>query len=168
MATTTSAAETTATALRTAMQARDLDAVVSTFAPDATFRSPLTDRLVFTGHAQIRALTRVILDLLEGLEYTSQATAPGTATLAWHARIAGQPIDGIDLLQLDRDGKIQEFIVFFRPLPAAAAALHAIPAALARAQSPARATTIAVLTQPLVLLTRAGDRLAPRLIGTIA
>ncbi|HLK76089.1 MAG TPA: nuclear transport factor 2 family protein [Streptosporangiaceae bacterium] len=165
---TTTAAETAATALRDAMQARDVDAVVSTFAPDATFRSPLTDRLAFTGHAQIRALTCVLFDLLKDLEYTSQATAPGTATLAWHARLAGQPIDGIDLLQLNQDGKIQEFSVYLRPLPAAATALHTIPAALARAQSPARATTIAVLTQPLVLLTRAGDRLAPRLLGTIA
>lgn len=163
----TSAAETTAAALRSAMLARDLDAVVGTFTPDATFRSPLTDRLRFTGHAEIRALTRVLFDLLKDFQYTSQATGAGTATLAWQARIAGQPIEGIDLLQLGEDGKIREFTVFFRPLPAAAAALQAIPSSLARAHSPARAAAITVLTEPLVLLARAGDHLAPRLVGTI-
>ena len=151
--------------LRTAMEARDVDAVVDAFAPDAVFRSPLTDRLAFTGQSQIRALTDVILDVLTDFRYTGEAADGTTATLTWRARIGGQPIEGIDLLRFRPDGKIAEFTVFFRPLPAAAVALQVIGAGLARQRSPARAAAVSVLTAPLALLARAGDRVGVRLVG---
>ena len=152
--------------LRAAMQARDLDAVVDCFAPDAVFRSPLTDRLAFTGHAQIRALTQVLLEVLTDLCYDDQAAGPGTAILTWHARIGGQPIEGVDQLRFRLDGKIQEFTVFFRPLPAAAVALRVIGTGLARRRHPARAVAVSALTQPLAVLSRVGDRVGVRLVGS--
>ena len=152
--------------LRTAMEARDVDAVVDAFAPDAVFRSPLTDRLAFTGPSQIRALTDVILDVLTDFRYTGEAVDGNTATLTWRARIGGQPIEGIDLVRFRPDRKIAEFTVFFRPLPAAAVALQVIGAGLARRRSPARAAAVSVLTAPLALLARAGDRVGVRLVGS--
>lgn len=152
--------------LRAAMQARDIDAVVECFAPDAVFRSPLTDRLAFTGHAQIRALTEVILDVLTDLCYDDQAAGSGTGILTWHARIGGQPIEGVDQLRFRPDGKIGEFTVYFRPLPAAAVALRVIGTGLARRRHPARAAAVSALTQPLALLSRAGDRVGVRLVGS--
>ena len=152
--------------LRTAMEARDADAVVDAFAPDAVFRSPLTDRLAFTGHAQIRTLTLVILDVLPDLRYTGEAAGESTATLMWRASIGGQPIEGIDQLRFQPDGKIAEATIFFRPLPAAAVALRVIGAGLARRRSPARAAVVSVLTAPLALLARAGDPVGVRLVGS--
>ena len=151
---------------RTAMEAGDADAVVDAFAPDAVFRSPLTDRLAFTGHAQIRTLTQVVLDALTDLRYTGEAAGESTATLTWQARIGGQPIEGADQLRFRPDGKIAEATVFFRPLPAAAAALRVIGAGLARRRSPARAAVVSVLTAPLALLARAGDPVGVRLVGS--
>jgi hypothetical protein len=150
--------------LRTAMEARDADAVVAAFAPDAVFRSPLTDRVAFIGHAQIRALTLVILDVLTDLRYTGGAAGESTASLTWQARVGGQPIEGIDQLRFRPDGKIAEATVFFRPLPAAAVALRMIGAGLARRRSPARAAVVSVLTAPLALLARAGDRVGAGLV----
>lgn len=152
--------------LRAAMQARDADAVVDCFAPDAVFRSPLTDRLAFTGHAQIRALTEVLLEVLTDLHYDDEAAGPGTAILTWHARIGGQPTEGVDQLRLRPDGKIGEFTVYFRPLPAAAEALRVIGTGLARRRHPARAVAVSALTQPLALLSRVGDRVGARLVGS--
>ena len=152
--------------LRAAMEARDVDAVVDCFAPDAVFRSPLTDRLTFTGHAQIRALTQVILDALTDFRYDDQAAGPGTGILTWHARIGGQPIEGVDQIRFRPDGKIGEFTVFFRPLPAAAVALRVIGTGLARRRHPARAAAVSVLTQPLAVLSRAGDRIGVSLVGS--
>jgi hypothetical protein len=146
------------------MEARDVAAVVDAFAPDAVFRSPLTTRLVFTGHEQIGALVPVLFEVLKDLRYTDQAGDGSTGFLAWRARIEDQQIEGVDLLQFGPDGKIKEFTVFFRPLPAAALALRLIGAGLVRRKSPARAVVVSNLARPLAIMTRAGDPIGVRLI----
>jgi hypothetical protein len=146
------------------MEAHDMAAVVDAFAPDAVFRSPLTTRLAFTGHDQIGALVQVLFEVLEDLRYTDQACEGSTGFLAWRARIQDQQIEGVDLLQFGPDGKIKEFTVFFRPLPAAALALRLIGAGLVRRKSPARAVVVSTLARPLAGMTRAGDPIGVRLI----
>jgi len=151
-------------ALRAAMEARDVAAVVDAFAPDAVLRSPLTTRLTFTGHEQIRALAQVLVEVLDDLRYTSEACDGTTGFLAWSARIGGQEIEGVDHLRFGPDGKIREFTAFFRPLPAAALALRLIGTGLARRKSPARAVVVSSLTRPLEIMTRVGDPIGVRLI----
>ena len=163
---TTSPESTAVEPLRAAMLARDVDAVVACFAPDAVFRSPLTDRLAFTGHQQIRALTEVLLEVLTDFRYDDEASGPGTGILTWHARIGGQPVEGVDQIRFAPGGKISEFTVYFRPLPAAATALRVIGTGLARRRHPARAAAVSALTQPLAVLSRVGDRIGVRLVGT--
>ena len=141
-----------------------MTAVVDAFAPDAVFRSPLTTSLVFTGHEQIGALVQVLFDVLKDLRYTDEAYDGSTGFLAWRASIEDQPIEGVDLLQFGPDGKIREFTVFFRPLPAAALALRLIGTGLARRKSQARAVVVSGLTRPLEIMTRAGDPIGVRLI----
>ena len=150
--------------LRAAMEARNLAAVVDAFAPDAVFRSPLTTRLTFVGHEQIGALVQVLFEVFEDLRYTDEAGHGTTGFLAWRARMGGEPIEGTDLMRLGPDGKIEDFTVFFRPLPAAALALRLIGAGLARRKSHARAAVVSGLAGPLAVLTRAGDPIGVRLI----
>lgn len=150
--------------LRAAMEARDVSAVTDCFAPDAVFRSPLTANLVFTGREQIRTLTAVILDVADDLYYTAEGRGENTAFLISRARMGGQDIEMAEHIVLRPDGKIIEFTVFFRPLPATAAALRVIGAGLGRHKSPARAALISALARPLGLLTRAGDGIGVRLI----
>ena len=150
--------------LRAAMEARDVTAIVDAFAPDAVFRSPLTNRLAFTGHDQIRVLARVLTEVLEDLRYTDEACIGNIGFLAWTARIGGQEIEGVDQMHLGPDGKIREFTVFFRPLPAAALALRLIGSELARGKSPARGIVVSTMTRPLVSMTRTGDVIGAALI----
>jgi len=150
--------------LRAAMEARDVAAVVDAFAPDAVLRSPLTTRLAFTGHEQIGALAEVLVQVLEDLRYTDEASDGTTGFLAWSARIGGQEIEGVDQLHFGPDGKIREFTAFFRPLPAAALALRLIGTGLVRRKSLARATVVSALTRPLAAMTRAGDPIGVRLV----
>jgi hypothetical protein len=150
--------------LRAAMEARDLEAIVDAFAPTAVFHSPLTSRLAFTGHDQIRALTEVILRVLTDFRYPDEVRGEDTAFLVARARIGGQDIEITDHLRLDPDGKISEMTVFFRPLPAAAAALRLIGAGLGRRRSAARGALIAGLATPLAIMTKAGDPFGARLI----
>ena len=150
--------------LRAAMEARDVAAIVDAFAPDAVFRSPLTTRLTFTGREQIGALAQVLVEVLEDLHYTDEACHDATGFLTWSARIGGQEIHGVDYLRFGPDGKIEEFTVFFRPLPAAALALRLIGTGLVRRKSPARAMIMSGMTGPLAAVTRAGEPIGVRLI----
>lgn len=150
--------------IRAAMEARDVAAIVDAFAPDAVFRSPLTNRLAFTGHDQIGALARVLIEVLEDFRYTDEACIGSIGFLAWTARIGGQEIEGVDQMHLGPDGKIREFTVFFRPLPAAALALRLIGSELVRGKSPARGVAVSTMTRPLVSMIRTGDVIGVALI----
>ena len=150
--------------LRAAMEAGDLTGVVATFAPDAVLHSPLTNALTFEGRQQIGIITGVILEIFEGFHYTDETRVDELAFLAWEARVSGQAIEGVDRIRFNDQGLIEDFTVFFRPLPATAAALRAIGAQLARRKSRRRGLLVSVLTAPLAFMTRAGDRLGVRLI----
>jgi hypothetical protein len=151
-------------ALRTAMENRDLAAVVDTFAPDAVLRSPLTARLAFTGHDQITTITRVIFDVLDDLHYTGELHGPGSAVLISRAKVGGKDLDIVDHLRLRPDGKITEMTVYFRPLPATAMALRLIGTGLGRRTSPLRGALISALTRPLTVMTESGDKAGVRLV----
>jgi hypothetical protein len=146
------------------MEARDLAAAVDTFAPDAVLRSPLTDMLTFSGREEIRAVLGVILEIFDGLHYTDELGGAESAVLVAGARVDGIEIEMVDHMRLDESGKIRELTVFFRPLPATAAAMRAIGAGLGRRKSRGRAAAISMLTQPLGLMTRVGDKVGVRLV----
>ena len=150
--------------LRAAMEAGDARAAVAAFAPDAVLNSPLTGGLSFTGHEQIAAVTEVVLDVFEDFHYTDEVRGRDSVMLIARARVGGQDIEIADHLRMRPDGKIGEMTVFFRPLPATAAALRLIGTGLARRKSPPRAALISVMARPLGLFTRAGDGLGVRLI----
>ena len=149
---------------RAAMEAGDLNAIVETFTSDAVLRSPLTSQFVFAGRDQIRAVLEVILEVVTDLQYTDEVRGEDTAFLLSQARIGGQDIGITDHIRLDPDDKISEMTVFFRPLPAAAAALRLIGAGLGRRRSAARAALITGVATPLAVMTRAGDPFGARLI----
>jgi SnoaL-like domain len=149
---------------RSAMEAGDVGAIVDTFAPDAVLHSPLTSQLAFTGRDQIRALTEVILEVVTDLRYTDEVHGEETAFLVSQARIGGQDIEIADHLRLDPGGKISEMTVFFRPLPAAAAALRLIGAGLGRRRGAARGVLISGMATPLAIMTKAGDPVGVRLV----
>jgi hypothetical protein len=150
--------------LRAAMEARDLAAVVNAFAPDAVFRSPITDRLTFNGHEQIAAISEVILDIFDDLRYTDELRSDDAGFLVGHATIDGHRIEWVDHLRLDQDGKVLELTVFFRPLPATAVALRVIGAGLSRRKSPTRAAVVSILARPLGFMAIVADRVGIRLL----
>jgi hypothetical protein len=150
---------------RAAMEARDVAAVVDSFAPDAVFHSPLTERLAFTGPEQIGRVTEVVFEVFDDLRYTDEASGDGTGYLIWRARIGRLDIESVDHLRFGPGGKIQEATAFFRPLPAAAAALRMIGVGLARRKSPARAAAVSVMAAPLAFFARTGDPVGVRLVS---
>jgi len=151
-------------ALRAAMEARDLAAATAAFAPDAVLHSPLTDGLTFTGRDQIAVITEVILEVFGDFRYTGELRTGDTAVLLGRARVGGQDLETAEHLRLGPDGTITEATVFFRPLPAATAAMHLIAARLGRRKSPARGALMSVLTSPLAAITRSSDGAGVRMV----
>jgi hypothetical protein len=146
------------------MEARDRRAVVETFSEDAVLRSPFTDNLAFEGREQIDTLVAVIFDVLDDFTYTDELRGDGAAMLMGHARVDGMRLQFSDHLKLRSDGLIEEMIVFFRPLPATAAAMRRIGERLGRRKSSLRARMISSMVAPVAFLTRTGDRLGVRLV----
>ena len=150
--------------IRAAMEARDRAAVVDAFAEDAVLRSPFTPSLVFTGRDQLAALIDVLLGALDDLGYSDELIGDDTAVLVGTMQLRGIAVNFTDHLKLRPDGKISEMTVFFRPLPASAAAMRVIGAGLGRRKSRLRGRTISALVAPLAFMTRIGDALGVRLV----
>jgi hypothetical protein len=151
--------------LRAAMEARDLDAAVALFAPDAVLHSPFTDKLRFTGRDQIRPLIEIVLDVFEDLRYTEEVRVGEVGFLVAQARVSGQDIEIVDHLRFTDAGQIQDFTVLFRPLPATVTALRVIGGRLARRKSLARGALVSTMAQPLVFMARTGDGVGVKLIS---
>src|ERR1700693_4023183 len=118
--------------LRAAVEARDLVAVVDSFAADAVARSPITEALRFEGSEQIGAVFRPILELFDDICYTEELRNGDRAVLIASARVDGTDIELADYMRLDERGKISELTVFFRPMPAIAVAARALGEGLGR------------------------------------
>jgi ketosteroid isomerase-like protein len=150
--------------VRSAMEAGDADAALAAFAPDAVVRSPFTSRVTFSGHEQIRAVLEVAIAAFGELHYIDELRDGDRAVLVASARVGGRELQFVDHMLLDDQGKIREFTVFFRPLPATTAALRVFGTGLARPRGAARAALVSALARPLAFMAAAGDGVGVRLV----
>jgi limonene-1,2-epoxide hydrolase len=111
-----------AASLRTALEARDLDAAVALLAPDVVFRSPIVHK-PYRGPEAVRALLEGVLAVFEDFRYERAIGAPDAAdhALVFAARIGDRELQGCDFLHQNADGQIDEFVVMVRPLSGAKA-----------------------------------------------
>jgi hypothetical protein len=125
---------------RAAVEQRDVEALEPLFAPEPRFYSPVKFR-PFEGRATVLGVFGVLMRrVFEDFRYVgeldgSAETAAGAPTdahlLVFRAVVGGKHIHGIDLIQLDADGLIEEFTVMVRPLSAVVALGEAVLAGLA-------------------------------------
>src|SRR5437773_2843843 len=136
--------------MRIAVEARDVQGMIDTLAPDVVFRSPLISA-TFEGREQVADLFRALADafLFEGSTYyTNQLTEGDTVVLVFSVNVNGQPVQGVDLLKHDDEGKIKEMTVFLRPLPGATAVAQALSPRLAGRGSRVRSAFAGLGTRP--------------------
>jgi hypothetical protein len=150
--------------LRVAFEERDLDAMVETLSRDVVFRSPVISS-PFHGREEVRELFQIVLEDFQDFEYGDELAGDGTRVLLFSARVRGRPVQGVQVLDLDEQGKIRELRVIARPLTGVAAIAAVVGGRLARqrAGGRARAAVVGGLTRPLLGLTAAIDAGAPRL-----
>lgn len=99
---------------RTAMDARDIDAVVATLRPDVVAYSPVTPN-GFVGIYEVAGLLKNLIDGFEELEYTDELTNDRVHAVLFRGRVMGRVVTGVDILRLDEDGRIRRIEVSARP-----------------------------------------------------
>jgi len=109
-----------------AVRAGDLEAMQAVFADDIELYSPvLADP--FIGRDRVERLFAVLVDTFEDIEVTDEISSSDRFVLAFTARVEGEPIQVVDLLSFDDEGRIATFVVTARPL----AGIQALGAAVA-------------------------------------
>ncbi|MFE6040790.1 nuclear transport factor 2 family protein [Streptomyces sp. NPDC056452] len=132
------AAETTER-FRTAVEKSDLAALDDLFTENVRFFSPVKFT-PFEGKAMVLGLFGVLLRTFEDFRYIGQFEGEALTSaddvqvaseiLLFKASVSGKEIHGIDLLQFDEEGRIQEFTVMVRPLSAVQSLSAAVLAGL--------------------------------------
>ncbi|TCN44650.1 SnoaL-like protein [Kribbella orskensis] len=116
---------------RTAVEARDLDAMVDLLTEDVIFRSPVVFK-PYQGRAAVAPILGAVLEVFEDFRYTREIGAADAAdhALVFQAAIGGREVEGCDFLHADETGSITELTVMVRPLSAVVALAEAMSARL--------------------------------------
>lgn len=147
--------------IRQAMEQRDLDAVVATFAPDVVLHSPIVAGHPFEGREAVTRLIAAVMDRFAGYEYTVEAGDGDVQVLAFRASVRGIDIEAVDLFKIDDAGLVTEITVHIRPLPGLAAVAAELGPPLAR--GPVQRVLLVGFALPLLYVLRTANRLIPRL-----
>jgi ketosteroid isomerase-like protein len=100
---------------RAAVEARDLDAMRATLAPDIVLHSPVTFR-PFEGRDAVGHVLTTVFGVFEDFRYTDHLREGATSVLVFRARVGEREVDGIDLVREGEDGLIADCTVLIRPL----------------------------------------------------
>lgn len=103
---------------RTAVERRDIDAMVDQLHPDVRLYSPVAFK-PFVGHAQVRELFTHLFEVFEDFHYTDELAGDASHALVFAAHIGDVQVQGLDHMRLDGAGLVTEFTVMVRPLSAA-------------------------------------------------
>jgi hypothetical protein len=123
---------------RQALEARDLDRLLSMFADEISFHSPIISEPGFEGRDSTAAILAIGLEVFKDIECTHDLGDEHSHLLVFDARVLDKPIKNTWLLEFDAEGKIREIWVMYRPLTGLIALTEAIGRAAEQAgQGPA-------------------------------
>lgn len=106
--------------------AGDVEVLTSLIAEDVTFYSPAVQSPIQGREAALLVMVTVA-EVLDNIRYHRTFVAgPLEAGLEFSALIGKLPVRGIDLIRLDRSGRILAFEVMMRPLRALSAVADAV------------------------------------------
>lgn len=139
-------------------EAGDAQACADAVTADVELVSPLTDQFTFRGRDEVVALLTDVFQVVEGLRYHRDLRGEGTAMLAATATIAGRPMEEVQQLDLDAEGRIRRVTLAMRPTPAITALTRALGPRVARRQGkPGVARTLTLAGAFLDSVAMTGD-----------
>ena len=110
---------------------RDRQDLRAMLAENVIFRSPYLWK-PYHGRQAAWLILSTVAEVFQDFTYHRELVADNTWALEFSARVGDLSLKGIDLIQLDVDGRIVEFEVFIRP----ANGLQALGEAMARQLNP--------------------------------
>lgn len=118
---------------QSAIEARNIPAVVELLAPDVTFRSPVVFR-PYHGRDTIAPLLYAIADVFEDFRYPRpiEASDGRNHALVFCASNDGRDVESCDFIHLNDDGQVDELVVMVRPIAGIIALAEAMGARLAQ------------------------------------
>jgi hypothetical protein len=99
-----------------ASSVKDIDAMIDTLSPSVELVSPLSGRMVFRGHDDLRVLLNAVYRGLSDLRWQEVIGDGSTRVAVSEARIAGLTITDAMVLELDDAGQIRRIRPHLRPL----------------------------------------------------
>ena len=106
-------------AFRAAVEAKDIDAAVALFRPDAVFNSPVVHK-PYQGGPALHAILSAVVEVFEDFRYTAEHGGDDGHVLEFAARVGDRELQGVDILR-SADGVLTELTVMVRPYSAATA-----------------------------------------------
>jgi hypothetical protein len=103
---------------RAASEAGDVDAVMATLAPDAELVSPISGRMVFRGHDDLRVLLSAVFASITDLRWREETGDERVRVVVGEASVGPVPLGEALILDLTEDGRIQRLRPYMRPWPA--------------------------------------------------
>ncbi|MET8870544.1 nuclear transport factor 2 family protein [Nocardia sp. NPDC004604] len=100
---------------REATEAADIDAMMRTLAPDAELTSPLSGRLTFRGHDDLRILLTAAYGSLSHLRWTENIGDGDRRVLLAEASVGPFRMTEAMILELAADGRIRRLNPHLRP-----------------------------------------------------
>ena len=101
---------------RVAAESHDIDALLTTLAPDVVLHSPVTFA-PYAGKETVGRLLRLVSEAFDGWQCVTETHDPdGVIGFVFRTHVGDRELEGLDLLRLDADGLIAELTVMIRPL----------------------------------------------------
>ena len=100
---------------RAASEANDIDAVMATLAPDAEVVSPISGRMVFSGHDDLRVLLGAVYGSLTGLRWREVIGDGAVRVVVGDASIGPVTLGDAMVFELGDDGQIKRIRPHLRP-----------------------------------------------------
>ena len=149
----------------TAWRTRDVHAWAAHFAPGIVLRSPIIES-TFVGASTAAELFSALFESFGAFEVNEHFANGQSHAFVWHGTLGRHPVEGVDLVRHNGDGKIAEITVYIRPLVGIATTATGFGPALAARRGRTRGLLTRATTLPLRALFVAIDRIATRLIRT--
>lgn len=100
---------------QSASEAGDIDGIMATLAPDVEVVSPISGRMVFRGHDDVRHLFAAVYGTLRNLRWTSTVGEGSDWVAVGEARVGPVRMTDAMVLGLAEDGRIRRVSPHLRP-----------------------------------------------------
>lgn len=100
---------------RTASEANDIDALMSTLSPDIELVSPISGRMIFRGSGDVRLLLTAVYGTLNSLRWTSELGEGGPRAVVGECRVGPVKLGDAMVFELAADGRIRRIRPHLRP-----------------------------------------------------